>query len=159
LNLLKPILLAITYCAVALIMTSQISGCSLLASKVDLQKVTIDVEPQANGNTPLALDFVAASDAQMLERLKATPASQWFEQRQQLQRDYPKGFSVWSLEVVPGQLITFNDNPLQGVHAEGVLLFARYSSQGAHRLLLGKQNNIWLKIGSREMRLLDTQGQ
>jgi type VI secretion system protein len=146
-------------CALALFIIFQIGGCSLFAPKVELQKVTVDVEPKANSDTPLALDFVAANDPQMLERLKATPASQWFEQRQQLQRDYPQGFSVWSLEVVPGQFVTFNDNPLHGDKAAGVLLFASYNTPGAHRLLLEKQSNIWLKVGSREMRLLDAQGQ
>lgn len=136
-----------------------ISGCSWFPPRVELQDVTIDVEPKANNNTPVALDFVAASDAQMLERLKGTPASQWFEQRQQLQRDYPGGFTVWSLEVVPGQFMALKDNPLHSHKADGLLIYARYNTPGAHRLLLDAQRSIWLKIGSREMRLLNAQGQ
>jgi len=104
-------------------------------------------------------DFVAVADPQLLERLKGTPANQWFAQREQLRRDFPQGFNVWSLEVVPGKLVTFTSNPLQGEKAEGVLLFAGYSTPGAHRLLLDKQPDIWLKVGAREMRLLDAQGQ
>lgn len=142
----------------ALIVAFLISGCSVFAPKIALHKVTIDVEPLANNNTPLYVDFVAA-DAPMLERLKGTSASQWFEQRTQLQRDYPQGFSVWRLEVVPGQLITFNDNPLHGYKADGLVLYARFSSPGAHRIVLEKQSDIWLKIGARDMRLLDAQGQ
>lgn len=136
-----------------------IGGCSWFPPRVELRDVTIDVEPKANNNTPVALDFVAASDPQMLERLKATPASQWFEQREQLQRDYPAGFTVWSLEVVPGQFLALADNPLRGHKADGLLIYARYNTAGAHRLLLDAQHSIWLKVGSREMRLLDAQGQ
>lgn len=143
----------------ALFVVLQISGCSLFSPKIALHDVTVDVEPLANNNTPLYVDFVAAGDEQMLERLKGTQASQWFEQRAQLQRDYPQGFSVWSLEVVPGQFVRFKDNPLYGYKAVGVLLYASYNSPGAHRLLLEKQSSIWLKIGARDMRLLDAQGQ
>jgi len=146
-------------CALAFFMIFQISGCSLFAPKVALQKVIVDVEPKANSDTPLPLDFVAVADPQLLERLKGTPANQWFAQREQLRRDFPQGFNVWSLEVVPGKLVTFTSNPLQGEKAEGVLLFAGYSTPGAHRLLLDKQPDIWLKVGAREMRLLDAQGQ
>ncbi|NWA24997.1 type VI secretion protein [Pseudomonas gingeri] len=148
-----------TRCALAIFMIFQISGCSLFAPKVSLQKVIIDVEPLANSNTPLALDFVAVADPQLLERLKGTPADQWFAQREQFRRDFPLGLNVWSLEVVPGQLVKYASNPLQGEKAEGVLLFAGYSTSGAHRLLLDKQPDIWLKVGAREMRLLDAQGQ
>lgn len=95
----------------ALFVVLQISGCSLFSPKIALHDVTVDVEPLANNNTPLYVDFVAAGDEKMLERLKGTPASQWFEQRAQLQRDYPQGFSVWSLEVVPGQFVRFKDPP------------------------------------------------
>lgn len=101
----------------ALFVVLQISGCSLFSPKIALHDVTVDVEPLANNNTPLYVDFVAAGDEKMLERLKGTPASQWFEQRAQLQRDYPQGFSVWSLEVVPGQFVRFKAPPpvwLQG---------------------------------------------
>ena len=91
--------------------------------------------------------------------LKATTAAQWFEQRQQLQRDYPGSVRVWSLEVVPGQLLDMADNPLHSHNAQGLLIFARYSTPGPHRLLLEGQDSIWLKIGTREMRLLDAKGQ
>jgi type VI secretion system protein len=158
-NAMKPIWFPGFRAAAILLGIFLISGCGLFPPRVELQSVTIDVEPKANNNTPVALDFVAANDAQMLERLKGTPASQWFEQRQQLQRDYPTGFTVWSLEVVPGQFMALKDNPLHSHKADGLLIYARYNTPGAHRLLLDAQNSIWLKIGSREMRLLDAQGQ
>ena len=136
-----------------------INGCSFFPPRVELRDVTIDVEPKANNNTPVAVDFVAASDPRMLERLKGTSASQWFEQRQQLQRDYPGEFTVWSLEVVPGQFLALTDNPLRSHKADGLLIYARYNTPGVHRLLLDAQRSIWLKIGAREMRLLNAQGQ
>lgn len=143
----------------ALFLAFQISGCSLFAPKVALDHVTVDVEPRANNDTPIAIDFVVASDTQLFERLKATPASQWFEQRAQLARDYPNMFSVWRLEVVPGQFLELKENPLKGRPGSGLLLFASYNTPGAHRLLVEHQPSIWLRLGAREMRLLDAQGQ
>lgn len=142
----------------ALFLTVQIAGCSLFSPKVALDHITVDVEPRANNDTPVTVDFVASSDPQLFERLKATPASQWFEQRAQLARDYPKVLSVWTLEVVPGQFQEFKDNPLKGQPGSGLLLFASYNTPGAHRLLLEQQSSIWLRLGAREMRLLDAQG-
>jgi len=49
-------------CALAFFMIFQISGCSLFAPKVALQKVIVDVEPRANNDTPLPLDFVAVAE-------------------------------------------------------------------------------------------------
>lgn len=144
---------------IVLVTVFLINGCSLFAPRVQLHNVRIDVEPRANNDTPLALDFVTASDALMLDRLKATTASQWFEQREQLQRDYPGAVHIWSLEVVPGQLLNLTDNPLHRRKAQGLLIFARYSTPGPHRLLLQGQDSIWLKVGAREMRLLDAKGQ
>lgn len=148
---------SVTWAAMAL--ACLISGCSLFAPKVALEQVTVDVEPRANNDTPVAIDFVVAADPQLFERLKATPANQWFEQRQQLKRDFPKGFNVWSLEVVPGQFLELKDNPLKGQAGSGLLLFASYNTPGAHRLLLEDQQRIWLKVGAREMRLVDAHGQ
>lgn len=54
----------------ALFLAFQISGCSLFAPKVALDHVTVDVEPRANNDTPIAIDFVVASDSQLFERLK-----------------------------------------------------------------------------------------
>lgn len=143
----------------ALFLVFQIGGCSLFAPRVALDHVTVDVEPRANNDTPIAIDLVATNDALLFERLKATPASQWFEQRAQLTRDYPNMFSVWRLEVVPGQFLEFKDNPLKGRPGNGLLLFASYNTPGAHRLLVEHPSSIWLRLGAREMRLLDAQGQ
>ncbi|WP_434155569.1 type VI secretion protein [Pseudomonas sp. JZ134] len=135
------------------------NGCSLFAEKVALDHITVDVDPRANNDTPIAIDFVATADSVLEERLKGTTAAQWFEQRDQLQKDYPGQLNIWSLELVPGQFMALNDIPLKGQRSHGLLVFASYNTPGAHRLVLQKQSSIWLKLEGKGMRLLDSEGQ
>ncbi|MDT3717922.1 type VI secretion protein [Pseudomonas oryzihabitans] len=130
------------------------SGCAFFGSRVALNNVTIEVERNANGNSPVSVDFVATPDATLTQSLKGLTASQWFAQREQLQRDNPGRLDVWSLEVVPEQFAVFRDIPLHGVKAQDVLVYANYSTPGAHRLLITTEKRIWLKLDAREMQFI-----
>lgn len=130
------------------------SGCAFFGPKVAINEVTIEVERNANGNSPVSVDFVATPDATLAQSLKALTASQWFAQREQLKRDNPGRLNVWSLEVVPEQFAVFRDLPLRGVRAKDVLVYANYSSPGAHRLVITTQKIIWLKLNARDMQFI-----
>lgn len=129
-------------------------GCSLFGPKVQLDSVTLDVATRANDNMPIAVDFIAVEDPELLKLLSGVNARQWFAEREQYRRDYRQLFTVWSLELVPGQFMEVWDFPLAGTPAAGLLVFAGYNSPGAHRLRLDEQGRIWLRFDSREMRLL-----
>ncbi len=142
------------YRATALASVLALGGCSYFAPKVELDSLTLDVAPRANNDTPIAVDFIAISDPDLLKLLSAVPARQWFAEREQYRRDYREQLSVWSLELVPGQLMQATDFPLRGQKAAGLLVFAGYNTPGAHRLRLGEQSKVWLRFESRDMRLL-----
>ncbi|ETD37836.1 type VI secretion protein [Pseudomonas chlororaphis subsp. aurantiaca PB-St2] len=129
-------------------------GCSLFGPRVGLDTLTLDVAPRANDDTPIAVDFVAVKDADLLKQLSGMSARQWFAEREQFQRDYRQMMSVWGLELVPGQFIGDQRFPLGGERAAGLLVFASYNTPGAHRLRLDDQSSAWLKFNSREMTLL-----
>lgn len=129
-------------------------GCSLFGPRVDLDSLTLDVAPRANDNTPIAVDFIAVNDPDLLKQLSGITARQWFAEREQFQRDYRQLISVWGLELVPGQFIDRQPFPLEGKRAAGLLVFASYNTPGAHRLRLDDQNDAWLKFDSREMNLV-----
>ena len=131
-----------------------LTGCSLFGPKVDLDSLTLDVAPKANDDTPIAVDFIAVNDPDLLKQLSGINASQWFAQREQYQRDYRQLMSVWGLELVPGQFIDRQPFPLEGKKAAGLLVFASYNTPGAHRLRLDDQREAWLKFDSREMNLV-----
>lgn len=129
-------------------------GCSLFGPRVDLDSLTLDVAPRANDNTPIAVDFIAVNDPDLLKQLSGITARQWFAEREQFQRDYRQLISVWGLELVPGQFIDRQPFPLGGKRAAGLLVFASYNTPGAHRLRLDDQSDAWLKFDSREMNLI-----
>ena len=59
-----------------------LSGCSVFAPSVKLRTLALEVAPQANDDTPIALDFVVVNDAVILQTLLTTSAAQWFAQRE-----------------------------------------------------------------------------
>ena len=132
-----------------------LTGCSFFGPKVDLDSLTLDVAPKANDDTPIAVDFIAVADPDLLKQLSGISASQWFAEREQYQRDYRQLMSVWGLELVPGQFIDRQPFPLGGKKAAGLLVFASYNTPGAHRLRLDDQSEAWLKFDSREMSLVN----
>jgi len=131
-----------------------LTGCSLFGPKVDLDSLTLDVAPKANDDTPIAVDFIAVNDPDLLKQLSGISASQWFAEREQYQRDYRQRMSVWGVELVPGQFIDRQPFPLGGKKAAGLLVFASYNTPGAHRLRLDDQSEAWLRFDSREMSLV-----
>lgn len=132
-----------------------LAGCSFFGPKVALDSLTLDVAPKANDDTPIAVDFIAVADPDLLKQLSGISASQWFAGREQYQRDYRQLMSVWGLELVPGQFIDRQSFPLGGKKAAGLLVFASYNTPGAHRLRLDDQSEAWLKFDSREMSLVN----
>lgn len=131
-----------------------LTACSLFGPRIELRTLTLDVAPRANQDTPIAVDFIAVQDAELLTLLSGIPAKQWFAEREQFERDYRNGLSVWSLELVPGQFMESQNFPLAGDAAAGLLVFAGYNSPGVHRLRLDEQRTAWLKFENRDMRLL-----
>ncbi|NUU36485.1 type VI secretion protein [Pseudomonas sp. C2B4] len=130
-------------------------SCSLFGPRVDLDSLTLDVAPRANDDTPIAVDFIAVKDPDLLKQLSGITARQWFAEREQFQRDYRQLMTVWGLELVPGQFIDRQPFPLGGQRAAGLLVFASYNTPGAHRLRLDDQSDAWLKFDSREMSLVN----
>lgn len=122
------------------------SGCSFWQNRVELKAVVIETVPDANDNAPVAVDIVAVSDSALIPTVQALTAAQWFNAKSQLLRDAPDGLRVWSLELVPGSRFVANENPLLGAQAEAILLFARYRSEGEHRLRLDNADALHLLL-------------
>ncbi|MEO4049217.1 type VI secretion protein [Pseudomonas sp. CAU 1711] len=133
-----------------------LSACSHFSQpSIELRTLTLDVAPSANADTPIAVDLVAIQDPDLLKLLLSLPAKQWFDQREQLRRDYLQAIRVWSLELVPGQFMEARDLPITGDPAVGLLVYAGYNNPGTHRLRLDQQQAVWLRFESKNMRLLD----
>ena len=106
-----------------LLLIALCAACSGSLPRVKVDTLGINVATQANLNTPIAVDVVMARNAQLFDTLLGLPAAKWFNERDQLQRDYPKDLSVQTYELVPGQQLPDQPFPFGGQRAAGVLVF------------------------------------
>ncbi len=112
------------------------------------KSVTVVASSDANQDSPVAVDLVFVRDPALLEVLNATPAAKWFATRTDLQRAFPEGVSVVSLEVVPGQTLRLPHAAHIHQLALAVLAYAGYPPPGDHRLRLQPTpGNFLLQLG------------
>jgi type VI secretion system protein len=102
--------------------------------KVKWQRVTLSASDDANNNSPIAIDIVLVSDANVLSQLETLPASKWFASRADLVNTYPTGVRYRSWELVPGQQMEVGVKTLEGPKVLGAFVFANYPGAGAHRI-------------------------
>jgi hypothetical protein len=100
----------------------------------------------ANQNQPVAMDVLLVYNKQLLQELLKMSASDWFDKRDQIKRDDPKGdaLSAWSWEWVPGQR-ELVELPLQAKARAGII-FARYFSRGEHRARIDPHTSITVEL-------------
>ncbi|MCA9461286.1 MAG: hypothetical protein KC563_01850 [Nitrospira sp.] len=110
--------------------------------------LTVQVDETANENAPIAVDVLFVSDKKTLAELSRLPASEWFRQKSQIQKDslHNPGFTLWEWEWVPGQNVPVQYLPLQP-RARAGLIFASYRTSGEHRAFLPPHDDIFLRLG------------
>ncbi|GGC13482.1 type VI secretion protein [Pseudoduganella buxea] len=121
--------------AAALLLTACETARKLLRPTVALTDLSFEVARGANGNAPFAVELVAPPDDELLAKLQALSAEQWFDPQANFKRDYPK-LRTWYYELTPGLRMRLNPTPFARARASGLLLFAHYQGKGAYRLRL-----------------------
>jgi type VI secretion system protein len=144
--------LAALLCAVMLA-----AGCSVIpgfgpkAVKPGWKTLTLVAAPDANANSALAVDVVLVKDKTLLEGLLAMPAARYFTAKAGLQRTFPEGLTVLSVEITPGQTIKIEPSRFKGEKAWAALAFANYATPGEHReSLLLDQRAYVLQLDAQE---------
>lgn len=144
------LLMSLTACPVKVPKTvrSRIPGASG-ETKLD---VKVHVSPQANRNNPVAVDLVLVTDKKLLKELTKMSAREWFEQRHQVQLDYPKekDLSAGSWEWVPGQTVKLDRLPVK-LEIIGGVVFANYFNDGAHRAVINPRKDMVLTLGEDDL--------
>jgi hypothetical protein len=109
-------------------------------------RVEVRAAEAANQNQPVAMDVLLIYNKQLVKELLNMSASDWFDKRDQIKRDDPKGqdLSVWSWEWVPGQH-ELVELPLQAKARSGII-FARYFSRGEHRARIDPHTSIVVEL-------------
>jgi len=121
-----------------LLCASMVAGCGMFgggpkAAKPGWKSLSLAAAPDANGNSALAVDVVLVKDQAVLGSLLAMPARRWFEARDGLQRTFPEGLTVLSVEITPGQTIRLPRDRFNSGKAWAALAFANYATPGEHR--------------------------
>lgn len=135
----RPMFRQTTALLVASVLLLSLSACgvgvrtrALLGGKL---RLTVEIAEDANRNSPIAVDLVMIHDEKLFERLMGLTAAEWFDKRDQIQRDAIVGedFEIWSWEWVPGQEVPSQSLPIRA-RTEGAVIFAHYDTPGPHRL-------------------------
>lgn len=135
------------------------SGCSLFHLKLKPQSllnphltVAINIGPDANENQPIAFDLVQINDKDLAKDVAKMTAADWFQKRDQIREDFPKSssISVQSWEWVPGQVVPDIQIPMRRA-PRAILVFAKYSDPGAHRIRLDPSIPLQLALGKADM--------
>ena len=116
-------------------------------------RLQVRVAPDANYQSPVALDLLVVYDKTLLQELSKITAGEWFEKRHQFRQDYPAGkggFESWHWEWVPGQHIPMQRLRLKA-KAKGGLIFADYFSPGEHRARIRPRKHRNIRIELREI--------
>jgi type VI secretion system protein len=144
------LLMSLTACPVKVPKTvrSRIPG----ASGETRLDVKVHVSPTANKNNPVAVDLVLVTDKKLLKELTKMSAKDWFEQRHQVQLDYPKetDLTAGSWEWVPGQAVRLDRLPIK-LEIIGGVVFAKYFNDGAHRAVINPRKDFVLTLGEDDL--------
>jgi len=114
--------------------------------------IQISVSPEANHNSPIAVEVVIAYDGKLLDELLKMPAGDWFRKRDQFLRDHPEGVDTWKWEWVPGQEVAPVELSYR-VGAKGGVLFADYATPGEHRVKIDPQQPVRLVLNTTDFTL------
>lgn len=143
-----------------LLLCSLLSGCSTLMRKArsvsHLQGevyLAPAIDPDANGDSPIAVDVVAVHGSALLKEVSKLTAQAWYQQRAGLMQLHPGDLKIASWEWVPGQQLNKVEVPGTGV-AEGVLMFANYATPGPHSATLPRSGTVAVEFGATDFQVL-----
>ena len=111
--------------------------------------IEVKVMPEANDNSPVAVDLLIVYDEKLIDELLKIPATDWFAKRKQFLADHP-AVKVQGWEWVPGQVV----EPIKieyGAGARNVVLYADYHTEGDHRAVVAPPRPFRLLLGERDL--------
>lgn len=95
-------------------------------------QIKVIVDQNANSDYPVMISVVSVHDEKLVPKLLEITATQWFQQRETLVRDFSKSLSEELWEFVPGQSVPMYNKKLERGIIAG-FLFAKYRTPGVHR--------------------------
>lgn len=122
-------------------------------AKVWLETVKFNPAPDLNGNSPVTVDILVFYDAESMGKVAKLTADKYFQQKDQLKKDYSDSIDFFSFEVVPGQKIQDQDINLSKASGIAAVAFARYASPGPHRVAIGPDRVVQLVLEKNDFKV------
>ncbi len=157
----KKIFWILALCSIVLVgcgadaVTSAIkSAISMQPAKVWLEKVHFKATDDVNDTSPVTVHIVVCYKPDLLADLVKMDADTYFQKADQIKTDNAGQIDVFSWDVIRGQRL--NDQPitLSKVSGEGVLVFARYSSPGPHRIAVADDKEIIIQLEKLDFKVI-----
>ena len=124
-------------------------GCFL--RRGGMRSYSVVVAPNANANSPVAVEMVAVFDKKMAGEVAGLTASDWFHRREQFGRDYPERWRSKRWEFVPGQSMPLHRLERELRRARAVYLWADYPGEGPHRVRLDTFKDVVIEFGEKDV--------
>lgn len=130
-----------------------LASCSVIGpADVWLEKVKFRVAEDVNNNAPVGVHLLIIHDKDIYKKLIEMPADRYFSQASQLKRDFEGKVDLYKWELVPGQNLKDQDIAHSALGAVGILIFARYSSPGDHRISIADDKETLLILERSDFR-------
>lgn len=134
--------------ATVILLILMLVGCG---SSISTRSLGFTVAPDANDHAPVPVELVVVYDGTLVPQLLELSAREWFDGRQQLLRDHPRGVRTYLWELVPGQNFPMQALPLDRSGAAAAFVYADYRSPGAHRIRIDSYSKVRLQLTADEV--------
>ncbi len=135
-----------------MVAAAALPGCSVVdwtlgrPPKVEVDRVQIVADADANDRRPIPVDLVRVASPTLADKLSTIPAADWFGNRRQIQQDNPGSLGVVSWEIVPGQRVNLRDLPPFDGRTVAVIVYARYSTPADHRYRVASEDAVVIHL-------------
>lgn len=116
-------------------------------ANVWLQEVRFNQVGVINGNSPVMVHVIIFYDEASYKTIGALNSDQYFQQADQIERDYRATIEVYKYEIPPGVKMDPQCISPRSAMGKACGIFARYATPGAHRYNVGSDRIIQINLG------------
>ncbi len=157
----KRVFYILAFCSVVLagcggdaVVSAVKSAISLQPAKVWLEKVSFKASDDVNDTSPVTVNIVIPYKPDLMADLSKMDADTYFKKVDQIKSDNAGQIDVFSWDIIRGQRLDNVPITPSKVTGEGVLVFARYSSPGPHRIAVGDDKEIIIQLEKLDFKVI-----
>ncbi|MEY2776461.1 MAG: hypothetical protein RLY30_559 [Pseudomonadota bacterium] len=122
--------------------------------KLQWKALRLQPQPNANQNSPIALDLVLALDQVTADKLETLTGTQWHLQREGLLNGLQGMVAIQKFELTPGDGIQVLEDELPKARALHAYVFANLKGEAVGRLRIStRPKQVVIEVGETELHL------